>query len=156
VTDQDLARWAGIPVSAARQGLGQADGLATRWFDGVEHWMAADAAQGPAPAAGRDKAYLLAGFDEYFLGYKHRDAVLEPEHAHKIAPGANGVFRPLIVVDGQIVGTWARSVRGPLLTITLHPFGPAAELADRVKPEAARYRDFLGLPRSAEPILRTP
>jgi hypothetical protein len=154
VTDQDFARWAGIPVSAARQGLGEADGLATRSFDGVEHWLAADAAQRPAPAAGRNKAYLLAGFDEYFLGYKDRDAVLEPEHAHKIAPGANGVFRPLIVVDGQIVGTWVRSLRGTALTIALHPFGPAAKLAERVKPEAARYRDFLGLPPSAEPILR--
>ena len=153
VTDQDFARWAGIPVTAARQGLGEADGLATRSFDGVDHWLAADAAGGAAPAAGRNRAYLLAGFDEYFLGYKDRDAVLEPEHAEKIAPGANGVFRPLIVVGGQIVGTWTRSVRGTELAIALHPFAAAAKLAEQVKPEAARYRDFLGLASGTEPIL---
>ncbi|MDP9259680.1 MAG: winged helix DNA-binding domain-containing protein [Actinomycetota bacterium] len=154
VTDQDFARWAGIPVTDARRGLGEADGLATRSFDGVDHWLAADAGQSPAPAAGRSRTYLLAGFDEYFLGYKHRDAVLAPEHAQKIAPGANGVFRPIIVAGGQIVGTWARAVRGTELTIALRPFAAAPKLAEQVRPEAARYRDFLGLPASADPILR--
>jgi hypothetical protein len=145
VTDQDFARWTGIPLSDARRGLAEADGLGTRAFDGVEHWLAADAAKGAAPAAGRKRAYLLAGFDEYFLGYKDRDAVLEPAHAERIAPGANGVFKPIIVVGGQIAGTWARSLRGREVTIALHPFEPAAALADQLKPEAARYRDFLGL-----------
>ena len=49
-----------------------------RAFDGADYWLAADAADGAAPAAGRKRTYLLAGFDEYFLGYKDRDAVLEP------------------------------------------------------------------------------
>jgi hypothetical protein len=154
VTDQDFARWAGIPVTAARQGLGEADGLATRSFDGVDHWLAADAADGTAPAAGRNRAYLLAGFGEFLLGYKDRDAVLEREHAQKVAPGANGIFRPLIVVGGKITGTWVRSVRGTELTIALHPFGGAGKLAEGVLPEAVRYRDFLGLPPGAEPIQR--
>jgi Winged helix DNA-binding domain len=154
VTDQDFARWAGLPVTDARQGLGTAEGLATRTFDGVEWWLAADQAEGAAPAAGRRRTYLLAGFDEYFLGYKDRAAVLEAEHAEKIAPGANGVFRPLIVADGQIVGTWGRSVRGQELTVTLHPFHARAGLAEQVRPEAVRYRDFLGLPADAEPVLR--
>ena len=154
MTDQDLARWAGIPVSDARRGLAAAEGLATRAFAGVEHWLAADAAHGGPPAAGRDRAYLLAGFDEYLLGYKDRDAVLEPARAEKIAPGANGVFRPMIVVGGQIAGTWGRSLRGGELTIALHPFAATGRLAERVGPDAARYRDFLGLPADAEPVLR--
>ena len=110
------------------------------------YWLAADAAGSAAPAAGRNRAYLLAGFDEYFLGYKDRDAVLEPEHAEKIAPGANGVFRPLIVVGGQIVGTWTRSVRGTELTIALHPFEAAAKLAEQVP---ARGGPLPRLPRAA-------
>jgi hypothetical protein len=151
VTDQDFARWAGIPVTAARRGLSDAGGLATRSFDGVDHWLAADQAEGPAPAAGRRRTYLLAGFDEFLLGYKDRDAVLAPEHAEKIAPGANGVFRPLIVVDGQIVGTWRRSVRGTHVSISLQPFTEAAVPAEGVRAEAERYRDFLGL--SSTPAL---
>jgi hypothetical protein len=155
VTDQDFARWAGIPLGDARQGLRAAAGLAVRAFAGVDYWLAAEAADGAVPAAGRKRTYLLAGFDEYFLGYKDRDALLEPEHADKIAPGANGVFRPLIVLDGQIVGTWARSVRRGELTMELHPFAPVAKLAEQAKPEAERFREFLGLPAGTGPVLET-
>jgi hypothetical protein len=153
VTDQDFARWAGIPVSDARRGLRDAGGLAMRAFDGIDHWLAADAADGRAPAAGRKRTYLLAGFDEYFLGYKDRSAVLEPGLAERIAPGANGVFKPLIVVDGQIVGTWGRAVRRQQLTVALHPFAATAELSEGAKPEADRFRDFLGLPSDSPPVL---
>ena len=62
-----------------------------------------------APVAGA--GYLLPGFDEFLLGYKDRAAQLDAEHAGRVVPGANGVFRPMVVVGGQIVGTWARTVR---------------------------------------------
>lgn len=156
VTEQDLARWAGVPVADAARGLRAADGLAQRTLEGVEYWLAADQAQGPAPAAGRGQTYLLAGFDEFFLGYKDRAAVIDDAHVAKILPGANGVFRPLIVTGGRIVGTWSRSVRRDELTLSLQPFGAeAGSLARAVRPEANRYRDFLGLPSRAAPLLRT-
>lgn len=156
VTEQDLARWAGVPVAAAARGLRAADGLARRRLDGVEYWLAADQAEAPPPAAGRGRTYLLAGFDEFFLGYKDRAAVVDGAHVGKIFPGANGVFRPLIVTAGRIVGTWSRSVRGDELVLSLQPFGAeASELARAVRPEADRYRDFLGLPSRAAPLLRT-
>ncbi|HET6174040.1 MAG TPA: winged helix DNA-binding domain-containing protein [Gaiellales bacterium] len=154
VSDQDLARWAGIPVTAARRALRDADGLATRRFGGTEYWLASEWADGAAPAAGRGRTYLLAGFDEYLLGYKDRDAVLVPAHADRIAPGANGVFRPLVVVGGRIVGTWARAVRGDELTIVLHPFEAAGKPLQAARPEAERYRDFLGLPSGVAPVVR--
>ena len=62
------------------------------------------------PAVAR--VHLLPGFDEYVLGYQDRSAVLAPEHSQAIVPGGNGVFRPTIVVDGAVVGTWRRTVQG--------------------------------------------
>ena len=62
-------------------------------------------------------------------------------------PGANGVFKPMVVVGGEIVGTWTRSVRARALAIELHPFVLGArELAPLVQADAERYRRFLGLP----------
>jgi hypothetical protein len=155
VTDHDLARWAGITLADARQGLGAADSpaLATRSFDGAEFWVAADQAGEAGANAGRRKAFLLAGFDEYMLGYKDRDAVIASEHAGKVVPGSNGVFRPIIVVGGQIVGTWARVARPKALTITLKPFTGAGKLAAQVRAEAKRDRAFLGLPSSSELVV---
>ena len=150
VTTQDFARWAGIPVTEAEQGLRAAAGLAARSLDGIGYWLAADQADAPRPSAGRRRTYLLAGFDEYFLGYKDRGAVVDPVHVGQISPGANGVFRPLIVTGGQIVGTWDRAVRGQKLTIGLRPFdAEAADVVRAARPEAARYRDFLGLAAGA-------
>jgi hypothetical protein len=72
--------------------------------------------------------------------------MIEPAHSAKIAPGANGVFKPMIVIGGQISGTWARTLRGTQLTVSLHPFAAGERVAEQVEPEVARYRRFLGLP----------
>jgi hypothetical protein len=152
VTAHDLARWAGITVADARHGLAAAEGLVREDIAGSEHWVAA--AEQPRAQAARRRTYLLAGFDEYMLGYGDRDAILDPGHAGKVAPGANGVFRPIVVQGGRIVGTWSRTQRAGKLSIALEPFArPTAKLAAKVMPEANRYRAFLGLPASCKPVV---
>ena len=154
VTAHDLARWAGIAVGDARRGLAAATGLVTREIGGAEHWLAADGADAEPAAAERRRTYLLAGFDEFMLGYKDRDGILAPEHASKVVPGANGVFRPIVVTGGRIVGTWARSATARSLAITVRPFaGSGPKLAAQVGAEANRYRAFLGLPASCKPVV---
>ena len=37
-------------------------------------------------------------------------------------PGGNGVFRPTVVHDGRIVGTWQWTGRGTKRTLTATPF----------------------------------
>ena len=49
---------------------------------------------------------LIAPYDEYLIGYKSRDVVLPPEHSHK-AHSNNGIFQPVIALDGEIVGNWS-------------------------------------------------
>ena len=122
-------------------------------FAGAEHWLAADAGRWRGAAARRaGAAYLLAGFDEYLLGYKDRDAMLDPEHAGKIAPGRQ---RRLPAddrrgrADRRHVGAIAARRRADDRAAAVR--GGRPELAARVKPEAARYREFLGLPADAQP-----
>ncbi len=123
-TVKDLARWAGIPVRDARAGLAIArPGLAALEVDGVEYLM--DPETPGRLSAHRDEArgvFLLPGFDEFVLGYGDRSAVLDPEFADRIVPGGNGVFRPTVVSDGRIVGTWQWTGRGAGRTATATPF----------------------------------
>ncbi|MCD2190031.1 winged helix DNA-binding domain-containing protein [Actinomycetospora soli] len=100
---KDFARWTGIPaadvtvaIEGARDDLAETDGL----LHDPETPDRLAAAEVP-------DELLLPGFDEFVLGYADRSAVLDPEHAERIVPGANGVFRPTVVRDGRIVGTWA-------------------------------------------------
>ena len=48
--------------------------------------------------------------------------MLDPAHADRIVPGNNGMFRPTVVSEGRIVGTWAWSGRGARRGVTATPF----------------------------------
>jgi hypothetical protein len=103
-TIPDLMRWAGINTAEATLGIAGAKAkLTSEQSDGVRYLMGAD---GLKPTAATRGTFLLPGFDEYMLGYKDRSAFLADAHASKIVPGGNGVFRPTLVCDGQVIGTW--------------------------------------------------
>ncbi len=91
--------------------------------------------------------HLLPGFDEYLLGYQDRNAMLDPEHVAKITPGRNGVFRPMLVIDGQIVGTWQRTRKPRAVHVTVIPFAPLQPaVQEACLAAAARDGESLGLP----------
>lgn len=109
----DFTRWTKLTATDAKAGLaGARSRLEKMTVDGVEHFMAPE-----TPAlldACRDRArgvFLLPGFDEHMLGYQDRGAALPAEFADRIVPGGNGVFKPTVVADGQVVGTWKRTGR---------------------------------------------
>jgi hypothetical protein len=144
-TVHDFARWSGLTVTDARKGIQLVGSmLISDEIDGQEYWMKADAAL----ANGDDdsRIYLLAGFDEYIIGYKDRSAVVDAEHMQKIVPGSNGIFQPTIVIGGQNVGTWKRRLRKNAVDITLNPFMPLDNLEERVLDAARSYSAFIGLP----------
>ncbi|MBV9688679.1 MAG: AlkZ family DNA glycosylase [Ktedonobacteraceae bacterium] len=150
-TTQDFARWAGLPVSDSQAGLEAArSGLMLEKINGQEYWMAKDALGQKAYTP--SNVYLLPGFDEYLLGYKDRSAVLATEHAAKIVPGNNGVFLPTVVVAGQVIGTWKRTLRKNALDIVLKPFLPLGDAEEGAIKAAEWHSNFLGLPLSSTVI----
>jgi len=123
-TVKDFARWTNLVAADVRTGLALArPELVHVEVDGVEHLM--DPQTPDLLDRCREHArgvFLLPGFDEYVLGYADRRAALATEFAARIVPGGNGVFRPTIVSDGQIVGTWRHIGRGAQRTVTATPF----------------------------------
>ncbi|WP_340004033.1 winged helix DNA-binding domain-containing protein [Paenibacillus sp. FSL K6-0276] len=143
-TVQDFAWWAGITLTDARRGLESAKKeLQSEYIAGSEFWMSSHRL---APTDEDSGVYLLPGFDEYILGYKDRSAVLEPETAPLIVPGNNGIFLPMIVVGGQVVGTWKRTFKKKGIEIVIHPFGELGDAEEAVFKAAERYAAFMGLP----------
>ncbi|OMD37225.1 winged helix DNA-binding domain-containing protein [Paenibacillus odorifer] len=143
-TVQDFAWWAGITLTDARRGLESVNNeLQSEDINGSEYWMTSHR---PAPADEDSGVYLLPGFDEYILGYKDRSAVLEPETAPLIVPGNNGVFLPMIVVGGQVVGTWKRTIKKKGVEIVIHPFGELGNAKEAVFKAAEKYAIFIDLP----------
>ena len=54
---------------------------------------------------GRERTLLLPPYDEYLLGYKSRQHVLEEAFGHR-AHNRYGVFYPVILHEGRVVGNW--------------------------------------------------
>ena len=108
------------------------------------YWLAQ---QSPITSQPPQPVYLLPGFDEYLLGYADRSAVLDPQYANHVVPGGNGIFYPMLVSNGQIVGTWQRTFKKGKVLMTPQPFTTltAAEAAAFAS-AAAQFAKFLSLP----------
>lgn len=90
-------------------------------------------------------AHLLPAFDEYLVGYKDRSAVLEPGYAMRMV-ARNGMISPIIVIDGQVVGTWKRVLKKETVALTPDWFTKPDEAYQQAFRQAAgRYVAFLGL-----------
>jgi len=120
----DARWWTGLTLTDLRAGVAVArPRLQAMVVDDVEYLM--DPATPEALAAARRAAaglHLLPAFDELLLGYADRTALVRSEHANAIAPGANGLFRPVVVDGGRAVGTWRRAGPVGARTIDAEPF----------------------------------
>jgi len=123
-TVADVVRWSGLRVTDVRAGVAAVrDRLAAVEVGGTE--LLADPATADALDRHRAAAaglYLLPGFDELVLGYADRSCTVPPEHAERIVPGGNGMFRPTVVVGGRAVGTWRWVRRAGGRTLAAEPF----------------------------------
>jgi len=141
-TDRDFAWWASLPLSEARAGIAAA-GLASQLVEGETYYLDPEVEAGSSS----DTALALPGFDEYVLGYNDRSVVVPALIADRVIPGNNGLFRPTIVIDGQVVGTWSRTERATAITIELDEFSPLdAHSRELIEREFARYAAFMGKP----------
>ena len=141
VTHQDFARWAGIGATEAKKALTANDG-AVRLVDTDEGpmWVAANDPPGEVPGV-----VALPGFDEFILGYKDRSLVLPEEHKGRIVPGNNGVFRPTVVVDGNVVATWRRKPKARVDDIDVEAFVPLRPAHRRqIESSFDTYATYLG------------
>lgn len=141
---QDFATWSGQNLTNSRRAFAAIETeLATHTQEGRQYFYVKDLVAPAAPGS----VHLLAGFDEYLLGYKDRRDVLHADHANKIVPGGNGIFLPMIIVDGQIVGTWKRTMKPKAIDVTIETFvtlSPAVH--QKIHAELDRYSAFMELP----------
>ena len=77
--------------------------------------------------------------------------MLDPQHMPRVVPGSNGIFNPIIVIDGQVVGTWRRTFTRAEVVLTFEPFASlnAAQTAS-IAAAAQRYAGFVGRPARIE------
>jgi hypothetical protein len=142
-TVADFAWWSGLRPSDASLAVHLAGGrLEKETLGSRAVWFVRSA---PPRQAKRPGAYLLPAFDEFAVGYTDRSAVLDPAHVKRVNAGG-GILKPIIVVDGRVVGTWQRRFARGAVVFTPDPFVDLPETkAQAVRAAFRRYADFLGV-----------
>jgi hypothetical protein len=142
-TLQDFMWWSGLTAAEAKAGLAAVAGQLGRELVGEqEYYFAQDP---PAAAARPPDAFLLPPFDEFLVGYRDRSAALDAQHNELIVPGGNGMFNPIVVIGGRVVGTWKRVFKKDNVVLTFNPFTTFSESqAGAIAAAAQRYARFVG------------
>ena len=73
---------------------------------------------------------LLPPYDEYLIGYKSRWVALEKKHTAK-AHNNFGVFKPVILHEGRVVGNWKASIDKQAANLTIDFFAEKSKIGKR-------------------------
>ena len=107
-TLQDFVWWSGLSVGEASHALEMVKSdFISETIASQTYWLADSFS---IPKTGKESVYLLPAFDEFIISYKDRSASLPLENHNKTISN-NGIFRPVIVVNGQVIGIWKRTVK---------------------------------------------
>jgi hypothetical protein len=138
-TVQDFNWWSGLSAKDAQQGIQLIQSnLISETIQDKTYWMthATAAIKKPAPSL-----FLLPAFDEYTVAYKDRSFAVEETVAKKTG---NGIFKPLLVIDGKVKGIWKRNDKKGHERVDLTPFEKLTSSEIKlVNKEVQRYSTFL-------------
>jgi hypothetical protein len=142
--DRDLAWWASLTLTQARQAIALA-GLEAVELADETYYLRPGASNQPVDVP---RALLLSNFDE-FISYARDpgDFVGTGGRDWSMLMRATG----LLFIDGQLAGSWTRSRRVKDVLVEVVPShrvtGP---VRSAIEDEASRYADFVGLPLSLD------
>ena len=142
VTENDVASWMLQPLGFTREALALLETRLVREEVDGQVWLTHVDAR---PAAGPTGVHLLPQWDEFLLGYRSREVTLPAEHTAKVVPGRNMVFRPTLVIDGEVAGVWRRRESRSRVVVEVEPFTALSAIRWReVERVVAAYGRYLG------------
>lgn len=136
---KDFIWWSGLSATEARQAMGAIEGqLVKEHFNGEEFWVH----ESYREIQKKETLHFLPPYDEYLIGYKERHSVLAPEYFSK-AFNRWGIFYPVILYNGRVIGNWNKIVKREQIVITVSLFKPCPQIDRDIWEAAAEvYRTF--------------
>jgi hypothetical protein len=140
-TLRDFIWWSGLSASDARKALEMIrSGFSSVTIGTDTYWLANSFSEA---CPDKPSIHLLPAFDEFLIGYTDRSAALATVHNRK-AISENGIFRPVILVNGQVTGLWKRNTKKDLVKIETNHFQiHDEEILIAIDKESTRYGLFL-------------
>jgi hypothetical protein len=144
-TVDDFAWWSGLTKADAKRGVeAVAAHLEHEAIEGRSYWSPAT---GRPVRISRSVAHLLPNYDEYFIGLKDRSAFSARLKASGVEARTGALSGHILIVNGQIVGGWRRTLSGRELVIQPNLLIRLSETERRAVDAAVRsFGRFLALP----------
>lgn len=104
----DFSWWSGFPITTCKltlQTIGSE--LNSTEIEGQTYWFGN---QFLSRNDFRESVHFLPAFDEILISYKTREASILVEHQAKAFTN-NGIFKPIILQNGKVIGTWKRTIK---------------------------------------------
>ncbi|RZJ28867.1 MAG: winged helix DNA-binding domain-containing protein [Flavobacterium sp.] len=139
-TQKDFGWWSGLSVADSKLAIElNLKNLESREINGQIHW-----AKSFDESPQEKTVFLLPAFDEYLISYKDRSASIHIDHTSH-AFTSNGIFRPLIVVNGQVAGIWKRTIVKEKVRIEFTFFEKKPKAFEKeLLAEASKFAEFIG------------
>jgi hypothetical protein len=137
----DFIWWTGLTSTAAKQAVELVKtSLVSESFQDETYWMSPSIQS----ASLTDEILLLPPFDEYLIAYANRSLMLGDYTMKDIVPFSNGMFFPVIIEKGKLIGTWKRTIQKKSVNIELKTFIPLNKSQhDKIERTKETYRKFL-------------
>lgn len=139
----DFTTWSGLTVKDAKTGIANLDNrFCKTMIKDKEHFFIPRAS---SPIDEEKICFLMPDYDEYGMAYKDRSALRDKNIPLEMISRGNLIFNRMLVIDGKIMGTWKRSIKGKTVVVETYPFQTLNDRQQRLLNHAIdRYRDFLG------------
>ncbi len=140
-TLQDFIWWSGLSATDARHAMEMVkkDFIPVK-TDQQEYWISDSFTC--QRMMNHTLIHLLPAFDEYIISYKDRKAVLPLEN-HSRAVSSNGIFRPVVTQNGQVIGIWKKaSVKNKIITTEFFE-QPDKDIQELINHAASEFGHFL-------------
>lgn len=143
-TLQDFTWWSGLTKTDARKALEMVKaGFISEEVDGQTYWFTKE---GKDLSVAKNIVHLLPAFDEYVVSYKDRKDIFEHGSYSKVI-STNGIFKPTVMVNGQVAGMWKRVVKGKKVTAETELFikldSKVKKAVDQEVERFTKYNDSL-------------
>jgi Winged helix DNA-binding domain len=104
----DFAWWSGLSVTEAKKGLEMIKQDFISEIIGSEiYWFSNSLSKFKS---NKSSVYILPAYDEFLISYKTREVCISSEKL-KLVLTNNGIFKPIIVINGQVCGLWKREIK---------------------------------------------
>ena len=138
---RDFVWWSGLSITDARKAFHMIQSGFVSETIGNETYLFTNNFTDALPS--KLSIHLLPAFDEYLIAYSNRSAALDGIDNKKTISD-NGIFRPIIVINGQIRGLWKRTTKKDKVFIeTQHFQSFDTKTITAIDKEIKRYGIFL-------------